>query len=105
MFFVIIIFPSAQKQSFLKIIIISNDWESNFFSYVATVPSPHRNVLQEGRLQVKMHSHSIFKGVLCANLKDFDQSQELKTIAEKSLQFYMFPVLFKLARPEFVILN
>ena len=24
-------------------------------------------------------------------LKDFDQSQELKTIAKKSLQFYMFP--------------
>ena len=24
-------------------------------------------------------------------LKDFDQSQQLKTIAKKSLQFYMFP--------------
>ena len=30
------------------------------------------------------------KGVFFV-LKDFDQSQELKTIAKKSLQFYMFP--------------
>ena len=41
-------------------------------------------------------------------LKDFDQSQDLKTIAKKSLQFYMFPhkisLLFKL-RPDFVIWN
>ena len=31
-----------------------------------------------------------WKGVFFV-LKDFDQSQELKTIAKKSLQFYMFP--------------
>ena len=30
------------------------------------------------------------KGVFFV-LKNFDQSQELKTIARKSLQFYMFP--------------
>ena len=47
----------------------------------------------------------LWKGVFFV-LKDFDQSQELKTIAKKSLQFYMFPhrisLLFKL-RPDFVI--
>ena len=32
----------------------------------------------------------LWKGVFFV-LKDFDQSQELKTIAKKSLQFYMFP--------------
>ena len=31
----------------------------------------------------------LWKGVFFV-LKDFDQSQELKTIAKKSLQFYMF---------------
>ena len=31
----------------------------------------------------------LWKGVFLL-LKDFDQSQELKTIAKKSLQFYMF---------------
>ena len=46
--------------------------------------------LREGRLRNKMHLHSTLKGRLFA-LKDFDQSQELKTIAKKSLQFYMFP--------------
>ena len=30
------------------------------------------------------------KGVFFV-LKDFDQSQDLKTTAKKSLQFYMFP--------------
>ena len=30
----------------------------------------------------------LWKGVFC--VKDFDQSQELKTTAKKSLQFYMF---------------
>ena len=33
----------------------------------------------------------LWKGVFFCVLKDFDQSQELKTIAKKSLQFYMFP--------------
>ena len=46
--------------------------------------------LHEGRLRNKMHLHSTFKGCFFV-LKDFDQSQEWKTIAEKSLQFYMFP--------------
>ena len=32
----------------------------------------------------------LWKGVFCV-LKDSDQSQELKTVAKKSLQFYMFP--------------
>ena len=31
----------------------------------------------------------LWKGVFL--LKDFDQPQELKTIAKKSLEFYMFP--------------
>ena len=47
----------------------------------------------------------LWKGVFFV-LKDFDQSQELKTTAKESLQFYMFPhrisLLFKL-RPDFVI--
>ena len=81
---------------------LSNDpgeVDSNFFCYAATVLSPHRNVLilhrecinlHEGRLRNKMHLHSTLKGCFFV-LKDFDQSQELKTIAKKSLQFYMFP--------------
>ena len=69
-------------------------------SFAATVLSPHRNVLiftqtecvnlHEGRLRNKVHLHSTLKGCFFV-LKDFDQSQELKTIAKKSLQFYMFP--------------
>ena len=46
--------------------------------------------LHEGRLRNKMHLHSTLKGRFFV-LKDFDQSQELKTIAKKCLQFYMFP--------------
>ena len=46
--------------------------------------------LHEGRLRNKMHLHSTLKGCFLV-LEDFDQSQELKTIAKKSLQFYMFP--------------
>ena len=73
--------------------------DSNFFCYAATVLSPHRNFsflhrecinLHERRLRNKMHLHSTFKGCFFV-LKDFDQSQELKTIAKKSLQFYMLP--------------
>ena len=40
--------------------------------------------LYEGCLRNKMYLHSILKGCFFA-LKDFDQSQELKTIAKKSL--------------------
>ena len=83
---------------------LSNDpgkVDSNFVCYTATVLSPHRNVLifkqrmhkpHEGRLRNKMHLHSTLNGCFLV-LKDFDQSQdlELKTIAKKSLQFYMFP--------------
>ena len=46
--------------------------------------------LHEGRLRNKMHLHSTLKGCFFV-LKDFDQSQELKTIAKKRLHFYMFP--------------
>ena len=46
--------------------------------------------LREGLLRNKMHLHSTVKGCFFV-LKDFDQSQELKTIAKKSLKFYMFP--------------
>ena len=42
--------------------------------------------LHEGRLRNKMHLHSTFKGCNFV-IKDFDQSQELKTVAKKSLQF------------------
>ena len=46
--------------------------------------------LPEGRLRNKMRLHYTLKGFYFV-LKDFDQSQESKTIAKKSLQFYMFP--------------
>ena len=46
--------------------------------------------LHKGRLRYKMHLHSTLKGCNFV-LKDFDRSQELKTIAKKSLQFYMLP--------------
>ena len=46
--------------------------------------------LHEGRLHHKMHLHPTLKGCFFV-LKDFHQSQELKTIAKKSLQLYMFP--------------
>ena len=42
--------------------------------------------LHEGRLRNKMHLHSTLKGWFFV-LNYFDQSQELKTIAKKSLQF------------------
>ena len=45
--------------------------------------------LHERRLSNKMHLHSTLKGCFSV-LKDFDQSKELKTIAKKSLQFYIF---------------
>ena len=88
--------------SFLLSIKLSNDpgkVDSNFFCYAATVLSPHRNVLIFTQrmhkptwrpLRNKIHLHSTLKGCFFV-LKDFDQSQELKTIAKKSLQFYMFP--------------
>ena len=46
--------------------------------------------IHEGRLRNKMRLHSTLKRCFFV-LKDFDPSQELKTIAKKSLQFYMFP--------------
>ena len=49
--------------------------------------------LHEGRLRNKMLLHSTLKGCFFV-LKDFDRSQELKTIAKKSLQFFMFPTRF-----------
>ena len=82
---------------------LSNDpgkVDSNFFCFAATLLSPRRIVfsflhrecinLHEDRLRNKMQLHSTLKGCFFV-LKDFDQSQELKTIAKKSLQFYMFP--------------
>ena len=44
---------------------------------------------EEGRLRDKTRLHS--KRVFFYVLKDLDQSQNLKAIAKKSLQFYMFP--------------
>ena len=49
--------------------------------------------LHEGRLRNKMLLHSTLKGCFFV-LKDFDRSQGLKTIAKKSLQFFMFPTRF-----------
>ena len=45
--------------------------------------------LHEGRSCSKKHLHSTLKGCFFG-LKDFDQSQELKTIAKKSLHSNMF---------------
>ena len=53
--------------------------ESNFFCYAATVVSPHRKVLIFAQ---RMHTPT---GRLFYVLNDFDQSQELKTIAKKKL--------------------
>ena len=87
---------------FSEHLLLSNDpgkVDSNFFCYAARC-FPHIGMfsflhrecinLHEGRLRNKMHLHSTLKGCFFV-LKDFDQSQELKTIAKKSLQFYMFP--------------
>ena len=62
------------------------------FPHIGMFSFLHRGCINlgEGRLRNKMHSHSTLKGCFFV-LKDFDQSQELKTIAKKSLQFYMFP--------------
>ena len=62
------------------------------FPHIGMFSFLHRGCINvhEGRLRNKMHLHSTLKGCFFV-FKDFDQSQELKTIAEKSLQFYMFP--------------
>ena len=62
------------------------------FPHIGMFSFLHRECinLHEGRLRNKMHLHSTLKECFFV-LKDFDQSQELKTIAKKSLQFYMFP--------------
>ena len=62
------------------------------FPHIGIFSFLHRECinLHEGRLLNKMHLHSTLTGCFFA-LKDFDQSQELKTIAKKSLQFYVFP--------------
>ena len=62
------------------------------FPHIGMFSFLHRECinLHESRLPNKMHLHSTLKGCFFV-LKDFDQSQELKTIAKKSLQFYMFP--------------
>ena len=78
---------------------LSNDpgkVDSNFFCYATTVLSQHRNVLIfEQRIHKpawrlprnKMHLHSTLKGCFFV-LKDFNQSQELKTIAKKRFLCY-----------------
>ena len=62
------------------------------FPHIGMFSFLHRKCinLHEDRLRNKMHLYSTLKGCFFV-LKDFDQSQELKTIAQKSLQFYMFP--------------
>ena len=61
------------------------------FPHIGMFSFLHRECinLHEGRLRNKMHLHSTLKGCFSV-LKDFDQSKELKTIAKKSLQFYIF---------------
>ena len=61
--------------------------------------------LHEGRLRNKMHLHFTLKGCFFV-LKDFDQSQELKTIAKKVYNFTCYPHRISLSfkhRPDFVI--
>ena len=63
------------------------------FPHIGMLSFLHRECinLHEGRLCNKLHLHSTLKGCFFV-LKDFDQSQDLKTIAKKILQFYMFPI-------------
>ena len=60
------------------------------FPHIGMFSVLHRECinLHEGRLRNKMHLHSTLKGCFFV-LKDFDQSQKLKTISKKSLQCYM----------------
>ena len=62
------------------------------FPHIEMFSFLHREcvILHEGRLRNTMHLYSTLKGCFFV-LKDFDQSQELKTIAKKSLQYHMFP--------------
>ena len=48
--------------------------------------------LHEGRLRNKMHLHSTLKGCFFV-LKDFDQSQELKTIAQEKFTILHVPYI------------
>ena len=61
------------------------------FPHIGKFSFLHRECinLHEDRLRNKMHLHSTLKGCFFV-LKDFHQLQELKTIAKKSLQSYMF---------------
>ena len=58
------------------------------FPHIGMLSFLHRKCInvREGRLRNKMHLQSTLKECFFV-LKDFDQSQELKTIAKKSLQF------------------
>ena len=75
-----------------KVVAISFVMRQRCVLHIGMFPFLHREciILHEGRLRNKIHLHSTLKGCFFV-LKDFDQSQELKTIAKKSLQFYMFP--------------
>ena len=61
------------------------------FPHIGMFSFLHRECinLHEGRL--RNHAFTLHFERVFFVLKDFDQSQELKTIAKKSLQFYMFP--------------
>ena len=76
----------------VRLIAISFVMRQRCFPHIGMFSFLHRECinLHEGRLPNKMHLHSTLKGCFFV-LKDFDQSQELKTIAKKSLQFHMFP--------------
>ena len=62
------------------------------FPHIGMFSFLHRECIyvHEGRLRKKNAFTLHFERVFFV-LKDFDQSQDLKTIAKKSLQFYMFP--------------
>ena len=100
--FAVSILPQSECPNFTCYCLLSDDpvkVEINFFCYAATV-FPHIEMfsflhrecinLQEDRLHDKMHLHSIFKECFYV-LKDFDQSQELKTIAKKTFTILHVP--------------
>ena len=61
------------------------------FPHIGMFSFLHRQCIKllESCLRNKMYLHSTLKGCFLV-LKYFDQSQELKTIAKKSLQFFAF---------------
>ena len=76
----------------VKWIAVSFVMRQRCFPHIGMFSFIHRECVnqQQGRLRNKIHLHSIFKGCFYV-LKDFEQSRKFKAIAQKRLQFYMFP--------------